>query len=424
MTDTIFALSSGAPPAAIGVIRLSGPNASHAIRQLCGSLPKPRRASLRDLRNDAGDVLDRALVLWFPGPATATGEDLAELHCHGGRAIIAAIERHLASMPGLRKAIAGEFTRRAFSNGVIDLAEAEGLGDLLSAETEMQRSAAQAAAGGGLSRKVEEWRKRILHLSALVEAQLDFADEDDVGGLPEVFHVEHEGLSKTIEEALAWPHAERLREGIRVVLAGPPNAGKSSLFNAMLEEGAAIVSAEAGTTRDVIERTVAFSGVPFVLVDTAGLRDGGAGEIERIGIERAREELVRADIVLWLGQEGCGPEGAVEVASRSDEGVELKSSPDYVVSAVTGCGIPDLIFGLVSRATELLPKPGSVALNTRQRNALLNAHKSIQQIKGQNQLLLVGEHLRLARSALDQLLGRGSTEEMLDSLFGRFCIGK
>ena len=190
MTDTIFALSSGAPPCAIAVIRISEPGAGAALRSLAGELPEPRRASLRTLRNDKGAVLDRALVLWFPKPRTATGEDVVELHCHGGRAVIAAVENSLSEKDGLRRAEAGEFTRRAFANGVLDLAEAEGLGDLLSAETELQRRAAQEAAGGGLSRKVEDWRERMLRLSALVEAQLDFGDEDDVGGLPELFHVE------------------------------------------------------------------------------------------------------------------------------------------------------------------------------------------------------------------------------------------
>ncbi|MBX7458747.1 tRNA uridine-5-carboxymethylaminomethyl(34) synthesis GTPase MnmE [Qipengyuania sp. 1NDH17] len=424
MTDTIFALSSGAPPAAIGVVRISGPKAGEVVETMCGGMPEPRHASLRTLRNENGDALDKALVLWFPGPRTATGEDLAEFHCHGGRAVIAAVERALGRIDGVRRAEPGEFTRRAFANGVIDLAEAEGLGDLLAAETELQRRAAQEAAGGGLSRKVEEWRERVLRLSALVEAQLDFGDEDDVGGLPEMFHVELSQLLKEWREAIETPRVERLRDGIRVVFAGPPNSGKSSLFNAILDEGAAIVSAEAGTTRDVIERPVALGGVPFLLVDTAGLREEGAGDIERIGIERALGELGRADIVLWLGEEGRGPEGALEVASRSDLNNEEKAEPDYVVSAVTGDGVESLVAGLLERARGLLPKPGTAALNARQGDALSEAMEALSGIETDADFLLTAERLRLARVALDRFLGRQSTEDMLDALFGRFCIGK
>ncbi len=424
MTDTIFALSSGAPPAAIGVVRISGPAAGDAVGAMCGQLPEPRRASLRTVRAKGGAALDRALVVWFPGPKTATGEDLAELHCHGGRAVVSAIEAELAAHPGLRRAEPGEFTRRAFANGVIDLAEAEGLGDLLAAETELQRRAAQEAAGGGLSRRVEDWRDRVLKLSALVEAQLDFGDEDDVGGLPEMFHVELRDLLAEWTKAIEAPHAERLRDGIRVVFAGPPNSGKSSLFNAILDEGAAIVSAEAGTTRDVIERPVALGGVPFVLVDTAGLREEGAGEVERIGIDRARGELARSDIVLWLGSEGQGPSGALEIASRCDLGGEGKMAPDHVVSAVTGEGVEDLVAALVERARGLLPRPGAASLNRRQSAALVDARDALAEVEAGEDSLLTAERLRLARLALDRLLGRHSTEDMLDALFGRFCIGK
>ena len=424
MTDTIFALSSGGPPAAIGVVRISGPRAGSVVEAMCGKLPEPRRAGLRTLRDDAGSALDQALVLWFPGPRTATGEDLAEFHCHGGRAVVRAIEKALGGFTDVRHAEPGEFTRRAFANGVIDLAEAEGLGDLLAAETELQRRAAQEAVNGGLSRKVEDWRERVLRLSALVEAQLDFGDEDDVGGLPEMFHVELSQLLHEWTKAEEAPRAERLRDGIRVVFAGPPNSGKSSLFNAILDEGAAIVSAEAGTTRDVIERPVALCGVPFVLVDTAGLREEGAGDIERIGIERAMGELGRADIVLWLGEEGRGPDGALEIASRSDLGAEGKREPDHVVSAVTGDGVEELVAGLVRRAGELLPKPGVAALNARQGAALSEAREALVGIETGADFLLTAERLRLARVALDRLLGRQSTEDMLDALFGRFCIGK
>ena len=424
MTDTIFALSSGAPPAAIGVIRISGPRAAAALQTLSGPLPAPRSASLRTISDSQGAPLDRALVLFFDGPATATGEDLAELHCHGGRAVVAAIERALGEIEGLRSAEPGEFTRRAFANGVIDLAEAEGLADLLSAETEWQRRAALATAGGSLSRRVDGWRDRILHLSALVEAALDFADEDDVAGLPDGFIREAAALATEIRGALEAPRAERLRDGVRVVLAGPPNAGKSSLFNAILDEGAAIVSEEEGTTRDIIERPVALGGIAFVLVDTAGLRESGAGTIEAIGIGRAREELERADIVLWLGPEGEGPKGALEIAAKSDLEAGGKQAPDFRVSAQTHEGVAGLIEGLIARAKGILPRGGEAAFNARQAQSLEDALEALEGLSMHEDLLLTGERLRLARRALDRLLGRQSTEDVLDALFGRFCIGK
>ena len=369
-------------------------------------------------------MLDRALVLFFDGPRTATGEDLAEIHCHGGRAVVAAIERALGAMEGLRRADPGEFTRRAFANGVVDLAEAEGLADLLAAETELQRRAAEASAGGQLSRQVEGWRDRLLGLSAQVEAALDFSDEGDVEALPPEFTDAAASLAADWRAALNAPRAERLRDGIRVVFAGPPNAGKSSLFNALLDEGAAIVSEEAGTTRDVIERPVAFGGVPFILVDTAGLRESGAGSIESIGIDRARRELDRSDIILWLGDEGQGPAGSLEISSKSDIEGAAKSNAAHYVSAQTGEGVEALIADLVQRARQLLPKPGLAAFNQRQAESLSDAHDAIGGISADEDLLLIGERLRIARRSLDRLLGRHSTEDVLDALFGRFCIGK
>ena len=277
-TPTIFALSSGAPPAGVGVVRVSGPRAGAALEALAGRLPQPRRASLAKLRDGAFALLDEALVLWFPGPNTATGEDLAEFHCHGGRAVIAVVEAALAALPGLRRAEPGEFTRRAFANGRIDLAEAEGLGDLLAAETELQRAAAIANAGGALSRQVESWREGVLVLSAEVEGVLDFSDEEDSADLPEFFTWNIGALAGELGVWLARPRSERLGEGYRVVLAGPPNAGKSTLFNVLVESEAAITSPIAGTTRDVIERSVAIAGVPFAFVDTAGLRDNALSD--------------------------------------------------------------------------------------------------------------------------------------------------
>lgn len=425
--DTIFALSSGAPPAGIAVIRVTGPEAGTALVALAGRLPQPRKATRAWLKDSGGNRLDDGLVLWFPAPGSVTGEDLAEFHLHGGRAVIAAVEATLASLPGLRKAQAGEFTRRAFANGRIDLAEAEGLADLLSAETEIQRRAAIANAGGALSRKVEAWREQLLRLSAHVEAVLDFEDEDDVAGLSPAFHVELRALEQDLGEALEAPSAEPLREGYRVALAGPPNAGKSTLFNALLDSDAAITAEIAGTTRDVLVRPVAIGGVPFSLVDMAGLRDEGSDAIESVGIGRAHAEIARADLVLWLGPEGDGPAGCWEVDAQCDRPDHVsKSNPDFSISAVTGEGMDSLKRALVEHASGKMPGPGDLALNRRQRSLVIEARAALVDAAndGEGDPLILAEQLRLARLAFDALSGRSSTEDVLDALFGRFCIGK
>lgn len=423
MTDTIFAQSSGSAPAAIAIIRISGPHAGMALTELSGSLPAPRVASLRRLCGGEGEALDDALVLWFPGPSSATGEDCAELHCHGGRAVVAAVSERLLAMPGLRQAEPGEFTRRAFANGRIDLAQAEALGDLLMAETELQRRGAMAGVGGVLSSEVGAWREEVLALSAQVEAVLDFSEEDDIHRLERDFFTRRTSLRAAIVAKLALPRAERLREGVRVVLGGAPNSGKSSLFNALLGESAAIVAPLPGTTRDAIERPVAFAGVPFVLVDTAGLRGSGAEPIEAEGIERARAQMEAADIILWLGDEGEGPEGSIQVQSRCDDPTApVKRHPDHIVSSVTRQGLGELVEDLVARARALIPTPGTAALNARQAALLAEAEEALGQPC--EDPVLVAEDLRSARSAFDRLLGRSGVEDMLDALFGRFCLGK
>lgn len=425
MSETIFALSSGAPPAAIAVVRVSGPSAGLALHALTGRELPPRLATAATLRDALGEAIDRVLALWLPGPATATGEDVAELHCHGGRAVIAAVEATLAALPGLRRAEAGEFTRRAFANGKIDLAEAEGLADLLSAETELQRQSAMAMAGGGFSRTVEGWRDRLLGLSATVEAALDFADEDDVALLPADLASRVGALREDIAEWLVRPRAEVLREGFRVVIAGPPNTGKSTLFNVLVQTDAAIATPIAGTTRDVLTRPVAYSGVPFLFADTAGLHDATDDVVEAIGIERALEALDRADLVLWLGPEGQGPSGAWEIAAQIDRtGASGKRHARHRVSAVTGEGIAALVDDLVLAARRALPKPGEAALGQRQHDLLREAANALQAALDEQDPLLTAEALRLARVSFDALLGRTTTEDMLDALFGRFCIGK
>lgn len=423
--DTIFALSSGAPPAGIAVVRISGPGAGRALTSLAGALPPARRARRATLGDAAGMVLDDGLVLWFPGPNTATGEDLAELHLHGGRAVVAAVEGALAAIPGLRRAEPGEFTRRAFANGRIDLAEAEGLADLLEAETEIQRRAAIALAGGALSRRVEHWRDRLLMHSAQLEAVLDFDDEGDVAALPATFLREIDILEHEIAAALDAPSAEVLREGYRVALAGPPNAGKSTLFNALVENEAAITAPLAGTTRDVLVRPVALAGIPFSFVDMAGLRESGADMVEDIGIARAEAEIARADLVLWLGPEGEGPDGAWEVEPQCDrDGHIAKGAPRHRISALTGEGLGELKRALVDRAATAMPGAGEAALNRRQRALLAEAAAALRSAEGERDPLLLAEDLRQCRLAFDRLVGRSGTEDVLDALFGRFCIGK
>jgi len=423
--ETIFALSSGAAPAGIAVIRISGPAAADALLALTGKLPEPRRACLAKLRDDQGEILDHALTLWFPGPASVTGEDLAELHLHGGKGVVAAVEWALAGFPSFRRALPGEFTRRAFTNGRIDLAEAEGLADLLAAETEIQRRAAVASAGGVLSRRVEDWRVQLLALSARVEALLDFDDEDDVAREDTELISALTELVETTSEALSAPSAELLREGFRVALAGPPNAGKSTLFNALVESEAAITAPIPGTTRDVLTRPVALAGIPFLFVDMAGLREDGADEVEKIGIARAQAEIERSDIVLWLGPEGQGPVRCWEIDAQCDRADhQPKRRPHHRLSAYTGDGVGELKAALVQLAGGLMPKPGEAAMSVRQRQMILDANRSLSEALGQSDLLCVAEGLRRARLAFDRLVGRSSTEDVLDTLFGRFCIGK
>ena len=351
---------------------------------------------------------------------------MVELHLHGGRTVTQALLSALGAMPDLRAAEPGEFTRRAFLNGVIDLAQAEGLADLIAAETEMQRRQAQMLAGGTLSRRVADWQNRIVALSAHLEAVLEFADEADVTciGWADPTNV----LAAEIEEMLAQPTVERLRDGIRVALAGPPNSGKSTLLNAIVGRDAAITSSTAGTTRDLIEVPVALGGTPFVLTDMAGLRSDTADTIEDEGIARACAAIGAADIVLWLGDPSDAPERACVIklhpradeAGREDQGY----GTDLRVSARTGRGIADLVGLLSETASMLLPGPSDVSLNRRQHDTLAESVGCLRSAQMVDDPVFAAEELRAARSALDRLTGKAGTEEMLSMLFGRFCIGK
>lgn len=437
MGDTIYALSSGRPPAGIAVIRLSGPGVAAVTACFVTKAEglHPRTAHLRALRDPAnGDLLDQALVIRFPAPKSVTGEDMAEWHCHGGqavvRAVLGALARFAEARPelALREAEAGEFTRRAFENGRIDLNEAEGLAYLLSAETESQRRAALLMAEGHFSRRLAGWREEVLRCSALTESLLDFSDEDDVpdAGAEAALRDALSALAADMAHQLAAPSAERLRDGVRVVLGGPPNAGKSTLMNALLGREAAIVSDIAGTTRDRIEAPVEIGGIAFVLTDTAGLAEQTDDAIERIGIDRARQAIEAADILLWLGDPADCPRGdAIRIAAQSDRpGWAMPPGAELAISAQTGENMTALIALMLERARLLLPAEGEVALHRRQREGVAQIVEALNAGLFEEDLLIVAEHLRTARLAMDRLIGRSGVEDMLDTLFARFCIGK
>jgi tRNA modification GTPase len=423
--NTIFALSSGSPPAAVSIIRISGPAAHAAAVRLSGALPPPRMASVRTLVDPVGgDVLDEVLLVRFDGPASATAEDVVELQCHGGRAVVAAVLGTLGECPGLRPAEPGEFTRRAFANGRIDLTQAEGLADLIEAETESQRKAALKLADGGLRERIEHWRQRLVDLSARAERLIDYVDDDGDDGDPELrgdcanFRAELEGW-------LAEPRAEPLKDGVRIVVAGPPNSGKSSLVNAIAGYERAIVSAVPGTTRDHIELPLALGGLPVVLTDTAGLRDT-QDEVESIGVARASALAASADILLWLGDDAApGHPRPVMVHARADlPGREIAPEGRIRVSAADGTGLAELVAQLTALAATLMPGEGQIALNRRQAKNLASAAESIAQAERSPDLAILADGLRLARAKLEQISGHSGVEDVLDALFSRFCLGK
>jgi len=421
---TIFALSSGSPPAAISVIRVSGPAAHQAGYALAGDLPSARQAAVRELRNREGELLDEALVLRFDGPSSSTGEDLVEFHCHGGRAVVAAVLDALGRVEGLRGAQPGEFTRRAFENGRIDLTEAEGLADLIEAETESQRRSALAMAEGGLHRQIDAWQEALLSLSARAEAAIDYVEEDSVDADPQLSR-DCGALASELRSWLHRPRSEPLKDGIKVVIAGPPNAGKSSLLNALVGQDRAIVTDTPGTTRDHIDVPLSLEGVPLRLTDTAGLRESDE-EVERMGVERAGRLIAMADVLLWLGEKAA-PEHPhlIKVRSKSDLPGRDCAPPDALaVSALTGRGLSELADAIVREARQLLPVEGDLALNHRQSAAIAEAEAGLRSASVGDDVVLVAEMLRRARTAFDRLTGRAGVEDLLDSLFGRFCLGK
>ena len=479
--DTIFALSSGRPPAAIAVVRISGPRAGEALKRLSGKLPEPRKAALARIRGADNEIIDEALALWFPAPHSETGEDTAELQLHGGRAVIAATLAALGNIEGLRPAEAGEFTRRAFENGKLDLTAVEGLADLVMAETEGQRRQALRQMQGLLGNRAETWRDRLIRALALIEARIDFSDEADVAADLVTPALEAtRALAGEIEAALADGHrGERLREGLVVAIAGPPNAGKSTLLNRIARREAAIVSPYAGTTRDVIEVHLDLGGLPVTLLDTAGIRETD-DPVEMEGVRRACERAEAADLVLWVVDAGAPAttqpaasgrpvwviRNKIDLVRQPNQRNELKIQPGhkseatfmvkeqltgmvnqgltgtlrrnesesynneqiFSLSAVTGEGFDALLAQLTRHADSFLAgaEPALVT-RARHRRALEDALAALRralkpELAGREDLL--AEELRLAARALGRLTGRVDVEDILDVIFRDFCIGK
>ncbi len=461
--QTIFALSSGRPPTAIAIVRVSGAQAGRALETLASRRPAPRVATRALLRDAQDEAIDDAVVLWFPAPASATGEDVAEFHVHGGRAVLAALFAALSRFDDVRPAEPGEFTRRAFENGKIDLTEAEGLDDLIHADTDQQRRQALRQLKGLLGDKARDWRRQIIEAAALIEAGIDFADEGDVPEelvAPALARIV--ALKDEIEQALAASaHSERLRDGLVVAIAGAPNVGKSTLMNALARREVAIVSPHAGTTRDAIEVQLDLGGYPVTLIDTAGIRETD-DPVEQEGVRRARARAGDADLVLWLTDARPltdqpmddlvtdTPRWLVrnkldldaENQAQIDAGIlaagrglfrggitEPGSAPErnFAISASRGDGVPELVRAVGCYAEQYFGAGESGLLGRERHRDLLRTtvemlHRSISlRDRGDE---LVAEELRAAAFSLGRLLGRVDVEDLLDVIFRDFCIGK
>lgn len=447
--QTIFALSSGRAPTAIAIIRLSGPQAGVAVERLCGKIPAPRVAYFATLRNENREPIDEGVVLWFPGPHSVTGEDVAEFQVHGGRAVIAAMFEALGKIEGLRPAEPGEFTRRAFENGKLDLTEAEGLDDLIHADTDRQRRQALRQLKGLLGNHARDWREQIIKASALVEAAIDFSDEgdvpDDLIG-PAKERVKH--LLDEIEGVLAaGGRSERLRDGLVVAIAGAPNVGKSTLMNQLARRDVAIVSPQAGTTRDIIEIYLDLDGYPVTLIDTAGIHDT-SDPIEQEGIRRAKARAADADLIFWLvdgrtDEVGIAPSPADwneaipsdpgrvwTIRNKLDDlaGATMTGSdgqPVFSISAKNGRGLSELTNRLIQFASSHFDDEASLITRTRHRTLLRDTAGALgRALRMREEPELIAEELRIAIHSLGRLTGRVDVEDILDSIFRDFCIGK
>jgi tRNA modification GTPase len=436
--QTIFALSSGRLPSAIAIVRVSGPEAGAALQKLAGKIPTPRMATRALLRDANGQGIDDAIAVFFPGPASVTGEDVAEFHVHGGRAVLASLFASLGAMENLRAAEPGEFTRRAFENGKLDLTEAEGLDDLIHADTDRQRRQALRQLNGMLGDRARDWRAAIIEASALIEAGIDFSDEGDVPAeliAPALAKVK--ALLAEIRDVLAAQgRAERLRDGLVVAIAGPPNVGKSTLINQLARREVAIVSPHAGTTRDVIEVQLDLDGYPVTVIDTAGIRETD-DPVEQEGVRRARARAAEADLVLWLAD---ADNGKVEhrggapvwlVRNKIDLGGvasgKASAAREFGISAARGDGLADLVEALVRFAMDFFGSAeAGLITRERQRKLLGDTVAALERsvgAVGQGEEL-VAEDLRSAAYSLGRLLGRVDVEDILDVIFREFCIGK
>jgi tRNA modification GTPase len=449
---TIFALSSGRPPAAIAVVRVCGPKAGPALEKLIGRVPQPRQAALARVRDPAsGEILDEALALWFPGPHSETGEDMAELQLHGGHAVIAAVLDALGTIEGCRLAEAGEFTRRAFANGRLDLTEVEGLADLIAAETPAQRRQAFRQLKGLIGDQAEAWRRLIIEALALVEARIDFSDEADVPEDlvgPALYAAQQ--LRSIIAATLAdGGRGERLRDGLVVAIAGPPNAGKSTLLNRLARREAAIVSPHPGTTRDVIEVHLDLGGYPVTLLDTAGIRDSD-DPVEQEGVRRAAARAATADLVLWVidasvtglavgeSHKNVSESESWLIRNKADlsvdklwincESISTSWSKGFTLSAATGAGMEALIGAVSGYAQNYFSTTeSSLVTRARHRQALEATVAALDRALAQGATgseELIAEELRAAATTLGRLTGRIDVEDILDVIFRDFCIGK